>query len=73
MDSSILNYARKTGTDFELISPVSGKVISFNETLVQKPELINENPNESGWMAAIELKILTVIRKFLKNLISLIQ
>ena len=40
---------------FELISPVSGKVISINETLIQKPELINENPYESGWVAEIEL------------------
>ena len=40
---------------FELISPVSGKVISINETLIQKPELINENPYELGWVAEIEL------------------
>ena len=40
---------------FELISPVSGKVVSINETLVQHPELINENPYESGWIAEIEL------------------
>jgi len=40
---------------FELISPVSGKVISINETLEQQPELINENPYELGWIAEIEL------------------
>ena len=40
---------------FELISPVSGKVIAINNGLVQKPELINENPYEKGWMAEIEL------------------
>ena len=40
---------------FELVSPVSGKVIAINETLVQKPELINENPYELGWVADIEL------------------
>ena len=40
---------------FEVISPLSGKVISINDTLVQKPELINENPYESGWIAEIEL------------------
>jgi len=39
----------------ELISPVSGKVVSINETLVQKPEMINENPYELGWIAEIEL------------------
>jgi glycine cleavage system H protein len=40
---------------FELISPVSGKVISINENLVQQPELINENPYELGWIAELEL------------------
>jgi len=40
---------------FELVSPVTGKVISINETIEQKPELINENPYEFGWMAELEL------------------
>jgi len=40
---------------FEVISPLSGKVISINDTLVQQPELINENPYELGWIAEIEL------------------
>jgi len=40
---------------FDLISPVSGKVVSINNTLEQKPELINENPYESGWIAELEL------------------
>jgi len=40
---------------FELISPVSGKVIAINETLIQKPELLNENPYELGWVAELEL------------------
>ena len=39
----------------DVISPVSGTVIAINEALVQKPELINENPYESGWIAEIEL------------------
>lgn len=40
---------------FELVSPVSGKVIAINETLEQKPELINENPYELGWVAELKL------------------
>ncbi len=39
----------------ELISPVSGRVVAVNETLVQKPEMINENPYELGWIAELEL------------------
>lgn len=40
---------------FEVILPVSGKVVAINEELVQKPELINENPYEKGWMVELEL------------------
>jgi glycine cleavage system H protein len=39
----------------DIISPVSGKIISINETLIQKPELINENPYELGWIAELEM------------------
>lgn len=39
----------------DIISPVSGVVTAINESLIQKPELINENPYESGWIAEIEL------------------
>jgi glycine cleavage system H protein len=39
----------------DIISPVSGTVISINETLVQHPERINENPYESGWIVELEL------------------
>ncbi len=41
---------------FDLVSPVSGRVISVNSKLGQHPELINENPYESGWIAEIELQ-----------------
>ena len=41
---------------FELVSPVSGKVISVNTKLENNPELINENPYELGWIAELELK-----------------
>jgi glycine cleavage system H protein len=40
---------------FEVVSPVSGKIISVNEELASAPELINQNPYEKGWIADIEL------------------
>jgi glycine cleavage system H protein len=40
---------------FELVSPFSGKVVSVNNMLEKNPELINENPYESGWIAELEL------------------
>ena len=40
---------------FEVVSPVSGVVKAVNTELLQKPELINQNPYEKGWIAEIEL------------------
>ena len=40
---------------FEVVSPVSGKIIAINEELDSAPELINQNPYEKGWIADIEL------------------
>lgn len=40
---------------FEIISPVSGKIVRINEKLLESPEYINENPYEKGWIADIEI------------------
>jgi glycine cleavage system H protein len=40
---------------FEIISPVSGRIVAFNSRLIDAPELINENPYEQGWIAEVEL------------------
>ena len=40
---------------FELVCPVSGKITAVNNTIVNAPELINQNPYEKGWIAEIEL------------------
>ncbi len=40
---------------FEVVSPVGGKIIAINSEAVDKPEIINEDPYERGWLAEIEL------------------
>ncbi len=40
---------------FEIVSPVTGKIVAINEKIVNSPELINENPYEQGWILEIEL------------------
>ena len=37
----------------DLYSPVAGKIVRINTELEQKPEVINEDPWEKGWMIAI--------------------
>ena len=39
-----------------LYSPLSGKVIEVNTNLEEKPELINDSPEENGWIIKIEIK-----------------
>ena len=34
----------------DLFAPVSGKVVAVNEELVDRPELVNEDPYGEGWM-----------------------
>jgi glycine cleavage system H protein len=45
--------AVKTVSD--LFMPLSGKVIEFNDTLEDEPELVNEKPYEDGWIIKIKL------------------
>jgi glycine cleavage system H protein len=45
--------AVKTVSD--LFMPVSGKIISLNEEIANKPESLNSDPYGSGWMIRIEM------------------
>jgi glycine cleavage system H protein len=38
----------------ELMSPVSGVVVSANTDLKEQPELINDYPYEKGWMLRVK-------------------
>jgi len=40
----------------ELLSPVSGVVISVNEDITDEIEVINSDPNETGWMIIVDLE-----------------
>ena len=39
----------------ELISPISGEVVSANQELKDRPELINDSPYEEGWMLVVKM------------------
>ncbi len=43
----------KAAADVNL--PISGKVISINESLSQSPELVNTDPFEGAWMVKLQL------------------
>ncbi|MGB9725139.1 MAG: glycine cleavage system protein GcvH [Fervidicoccaceae archaeon] len=40
----------------DIYSPVSGVVYDVNETLLEAPQLINNDPYESGWIVKVKLE-----------------
>ena len=39
----------------DIFAPVSGKVIKVNDALNDTPEIVNESPEDTGWIAMIEI------------------
>lgn len=39
----------------ELLLPLSGKIIEFNEKLEDAPELLNEDPYGEGWIVKVNI------------------
>jgi glycine cleavage system H protein len=38
----------------DIYAPVSGTVVKINELLDEKPEIVNEAPEDAGWIAVME-------------------
>ena len=38
----------------DIYAPISGKILEVNEGLIEKPEMINQSPYDSGWIAKIK-------------------
>lgn len=38
----------------DLVAPISGEVLAVNEELVDRPELVNEDPHGTGWMLKVQ-------------------
>lgn len=50
---SALGTMETAKTTVALYSPLSGQVTDINQTLTQKPELLNTAPYEEGWLLII--------------------
>ena len=57
--------AVKTVSD--LIAPLTGKIIVFNDELTSTPELVNSDPYGQGWMVKIEIENLDEIDNLLTH------
>ena len=51
-DSMAVAESVKAASD--IYAPISGKIVSINEKLVESPELVNESPYDFGWMVIME-------------------
>ncbi|MGA2330419.1 MAG: glycine cleavage system protein GcvH [Syntrophales bacterium] len=40
---------------FELISPVSGEIVSVNEDILDDIGIVNSDPHDTGWMITLEM------------------
>ena len=50
----ILGTVESVKAASEIYMPISGTVTEVNESLVSSPELLNEDPYETGWLIKIE-------------------
>jgi len=41
----------------DVIAPLSGEIVEVNVALGDKPEAINEDPYEAGWMVKVRLSV----------------
>ncbi len=39
----------------DIFSPVSGKILAINQTVIDEPKLVNEDPYGAGWLVELEL------------------
>ena len=39
----------------EVVFPVSGKIIEVNQALIDKPEILNEQPYGDGWLVKLQI------------------
>ena len=41
---------------FDLIAPISGKIVEINQQMMETPDIINASPYDNGWIVAIAPK-----------------
>ncbi len=61
----VLARLHRGGRTVELLSPVSGRVLSANESLASEPALVNRSPFGEGWLARVQSDIIASEREAL--------
>ena len=64
---SVFGTVEAVKTVSDLFMPLSGEIIDFNSELESRPELVNEDPYDSGWMIKIKLSDLNSVNNLLDS------
>ncbi len=64
---SVFGTVEAVKTVSDLFMPLSGEIIEFNLELESRPELVNEDPYDSGWMIKIKLSDLKSVSNLLDS------
>lgn len=51
----------------DLYAPVNGKVLESNSTVLQAPELVNQDPYEEGWLIKVEVEDIGEIEELMNS------
>ena len=62
---AVFGEVESTKSVSEIYSPLSGKIVSVNESLNSQPEIINGDPYGSGWICEIEVADVSAINGLL--------
>lgn len=62
---AVCGEVESTKSVSEIYSPLSGKIVSVNESLNSQPEIINGDPYGSGWICEIEVADVAAINGLL--------
>jgi glycine cleavage system H protein len=64
---SVFGTVEAVKTVSDLFMPLSGEIIDFNSELESRPELVNEDPYDSGWIIKIKLSDLNSVNNLLDS------
>lgn len=62
---AVCGEVESTKSVSEIYSPLSGNIVSVNESLNSQPEIINGDPYGSGWICEIEVADVSAINGLL--------
>ena len=64
---SVFGTVETVKTVSDLFMPLTGEIIEFNSDLETRPELVNEDPYQSGWMIKIKVSDLNSVNNLLDS------